>query len=164
MSIEITRGFKFQIEVKNNSCKLILKSDSQKLNITTITSKDGKFYLTSSADDTKKYRAGDYKYQILDADGIVEQGNAVVKQNFALTDQNESVKTKSQVILEAIEAQISGIATNAQSSIHVGDKSISYMTFDELMKARQFFRKKVSEQKKQFINGNEGRIKYKWSL
>lgn len=163
MSIEITRGFDFQIEVKNKSCKLILKSDSQKLNITTITSKDGKFYLTSSADDTKKYRAGDYKYQILDADGIVEQGNAVVKQNFALTDQNESVKTKSQVILEAIEAQIAGVATSAQTSIHVGDKSISYMSFDQLMKAREFFKKKVAEQKKIHVAGNQGRIKYRWS-
>lgn len=164
MSIEIIRGFDFTIQVDNQFCQLILKSDTQKLNITSIRKEGQKYYLEVLASDTRKYRAGQYKYQIIDNTRIVQEGNAVVKQNFALTDQNESVKTQNEVILEAIEAQIAGVATSAQTSIHVGDKSISYMSFDQLMKAREFFKKKVAEQKKIHVAGNQGRIKYRWSL
>lgn len=164
MTIEITRGFDFEIQVKNSQCKLILKSDSEKLNLTSIEERDGKYYLVSTAEKTQMYRAGEYKYQILDNKGIVDEGYAIVKQNFALADENQSVKTKNEIILEAIEAQLAGVATQGQSSISVGDKSISYMSFDELLKARQFFKKKVAEQKKQFIKGNEGRIIYRWGI
>lgn len=164
MSIEITRGFDFRMQVDNEYCQLILKSDSQKLNITAIKKDGQKYYLEVLAVDTSKFRAGEYKYQIIDNKRIITEGNAVVRQNFALTDQNESVKTHNEVILEAIEAQIAGVATSAQTSIHVGDKSISYMSFDQLMKAREFFKKKVAEQKKAHVAGNQGRIVYKWSL
>lgn len=164
MSIEITRGFDFRIQVDNEYCQLILKSDTQKINITTIKKDGQKYYLEALAPDTKKYRAGEYKYQIIDNTKIVSEGNAVIRHNFALVDQNASVKTHNEVILEAIEAQIAGVASSAQTSIHVGDKSISYMSFDQLMKAREFFKKKVAEQKKTHVAGNQGRIVYKWSL
>jgi hypothetical protein len=110
-----------------------------------IQNKDGKIYLVADAEITKKYRPNNYKFQIIDDVGIVSEGEAIVKQNFLYADENESVKTHNETILEAIEAQIGGIATQAQSSISVGDKSISYMTFDELIKAREFFKKKVAE-------------------
>lgn len=164
MTIEITRGFAFQLEVPSENCILVLKSDTQKISISETVSKEGKIYLVADAETTKKYRPNNYKFQIIDDVGIVLEGEAIVKQNFLYADENESVKTHNEVILQAIEAQIGGIATQAQSSISVGDKSISYMSFDELIKAREFFKKKVAKQKKKHVAGNEAKIKYVWGL
>lgn len=164
MSIELTRGFQFRIQVANQRAILILKSDTEKISITDIQLIDGKYYLVAAAEDTKKFRPNTYKYQILDNVGILQQGTAVIRQNFTLADQNQSVKTQSEIILEAIEATLGGIATQAQSSIAVGDKNISYMSFDELLKAREFFKRRVAEQKKGYVAGNEGRIKYRWGF
>lgn len=164
MTIDITRGFIFQHEVPNAKCVLVLKSDTQKIILSDIQNKDGKIYLVADVEITKKYRPNNYKFQIIDDAGIVSEGEAIVRQNFLYADENQSVKTHNEIILQAIEAQIGGIATQAQSSISVGDKSISYMTFDELIKAREFFKKKVAEQKKKHIAGNEAKIKYVWGL
>lgn len=164
MSIELTRGFQFRIQVANQRAILILKSDTEKISITDIQLIDGKYYLVAAAEVTKKFRPNTYKYQILDNVGILQQGTAVIRQNFTLADQNQSVKTQSEIILEAIEATLGGIATQAQSSIAVGDKNISYMSFDELLKAREFFKRRVAEQKKSYVAGNEGRIKYRWGF
>jgi len=40
------------------------------------------------------------------------------------------VKSRNEIILDAIEAQLAGVATQGQQSISVGDKSISYLSFD----------------------------------
>lgn len=162
--IEITRGFEFRYEVANQYAIMILKSDTEKLNITSLQVVDGKYYLVADAEDTKKYRPNTYKYQIIDNKGILQQGTAIVKQNFALADQNQSVKSRNEIILDAIEAQLAGVATAGQQSISVGDKSISYLSFDQLLKAREFFKKKIAEQKKGYVSGNESRIKYRWGF
>lgn len=162
--IKITRGFEFKYEVQNEFCQLVLKSDTQKICVSNIAVYDGKYYLFATDEETKKFRPNSYKYQILDSTGIIQEGSATVKQNFLLADENESVKSQNEIILEAIQSQLAGIATQAQQSISVGDKSISYMSFTELLQARQFFKKKVAEQKHEHVAGNEGKIKYKWGI
>jgi len=70
--IEITRGFEFRYEVANEYAIMILKSDTEKLNITSLQVVDGKYYLVADAEDTKKYRPNTYKYQIIDNKGILQ--------------------------------------------------------------------------------------------
>lgn len=144
-TIEITRGFEFIFDVPNQYCTLILKSDTEKFHISSIKSKDGKYFLNVGADITAHYTPGIYKFQLTDNVQIILQGKAIVHQNFALVAANESVKSKNEIILEAIEAQIAGVASQAQASIHVGDKSISYMSLEQLLKAQEYFKSKVAE-------------------
>lgn len=162
--IEITRGFQFKYQIPNQYTVLVFKCDTEKIVLNTVLKSEGKNYLYASAQVTKKYRPNQYKYQLIDNEKILAEGEAIIKQNFLFADQNESVKSRNEIILQAIEATLGGIATQAQSSIAVGDKNISYMSFDELLKAREFFKKKVAEQKKGYVAGNESRIKYRWGF
>jgi len=84
--------------------------------------------------------------------------------NFALADEEETVKSVNERYLEAIEAQIAGRATRAQASMSVGDKSISYCSLDELLKLKDYFAAKVAKEQGKFQTGNSGKIKYKWSV
>lgn len=163
ITIEITRGFEFNLEVPNQHCMLILKSDTDKLYISSVIDENGKCSLNAAANVTANFKSGIYKYQLVDNVEILAQGEAIIQQNFALVDSDVSVKSKNEITLEAIEAQIAGIATQAQASIHVGDKSISYMSLEQLLKAQEYFKAKVAEQRGEFAVGNSGKIKYKWS-
>ena len=162
MSIKITRGFQFKKEVPNEFCVLVLKSDSEKLTITNIENQDGKLYLICYSEITSDFNPGYYKYQLIDNVGIIESGDAEVIQNYLLAEQGQSVKSHNQILLDAIEAQLAGVATSAQSSITVGDKSISYMSINELLKLRQYYKNKVDEQEGKRNPNNEGKILYRW--
>ena len=75
------------------------------------------------------------------------------------------MKTQNEKLLEAIEAQLAGKATSAQSSMSVGDKSISYCSIDELFRLREYFKKKVAEEKNDpIVEGNQMKIKHVWSM
>ena len=57
------------------------------------------------------------------------------------------------------------MATSAQSSMSVGDKSIAYCSIDELYRLREYFKKKVAEEKNDpIVEGNQMKIKYVWSM
>lgn len=164
MQILITRGFEYKLKVPNDSCFLVMKASGLKFKISTIEQIDNEFYLIASADETVKYQAGTYKYQLLDDAGVKQAGDLKVLENFDLVDQTAEIKSPSEVILEAIQAQIAGVATQSQQSISVGDKSISYMSLSELLKARDYFYDKVQKQLGAYSVNNGGKIKYRWSL
>ncbi len=160
--IKITRGFQFKKEVPNEFCVLVLKSDNDKIMITDIRRQDGKLYLICNAETTATFNPGIYKFQLIDNLGILESGDSEVIQNYLLSEQGQVVKTRNQILLEAIEAQLAGVATSAQSSISVGDKSISYMSINELLKLRQYYKNKVDQEQGKRNADNEGRILYRW--
>lgn len=161
--MKFTQGFVFRYHVKDDTCTLILKSSTEKYIISQIEEVAGDFYLYADAQTTKTMIAGTYKYQLQDANGILEQGYAEILKNFALMNDDEEVKTRNQIILDAIQAQIAGKATSAQSSLSVGDKSISYYSINDLLKLRDYFKQKVDEQKGKSTK-NGAKIKYVWSL
>ena len=163
--IKATQGFKFKYIVKSLSSKLVIKGDSIKIVLDTIEEEAGIYSLNASAEETSSWKPGEYKYQLINDDGIEEAGEFIVLQNYALTDEYETVKTRNEILLEAIEAQIAGKATSAQQSMTVGDKSISYCTIDELFTLKSYFEKKVAEEQgESVVEGNELKIKYKWGL
>lgn len=161
--IKHTQGFNFRYVVKSPDSQLIIKGDNVKYILSTVENVDGVNYIVAGRDETTEWVAGEYRYQILNAEGVEAEDDFVILRNFALSDENESVKTVNERYLEAIEAQIAGKATSAQQSMSVGDKSISYCTIDELMTLRDYYKAKVNEERGKFSNGKQGKIKYKWT-
>lgn len=161
MITNFVRGFNFRYKVLNANCKLILKNSSLKYVIDNIVEQNDTFYLFEDAEVTKSYIAGTYKYQLQDDSGILEEGDMQILQNLALMDDEEEVKSENELILEAIEAQIAGKATSAQSSMSVGDKSISYYNINDLLKLRDYFKQKVDAEKGKSAK-NGVKIKYVW--
>ena len=162
--IKITRGFLLRYRVKTHNSKLIIKGDFAKYTCENIVQKDDGFYIEEPADVTKNWSVGKFKYQILNDEGIEDSGDIEILPNFALMDEDESVKSHWEVVLEAIEATLAGKATAAQSSISVGDKSISYMSVSELMSLREFAIEKISEENGKFVSGKGAKILHKWVM
>lgn len=162
--MKIVKGFLFRYRVKTPSSKIIIKGCNVKYTCENVVEKDNSFYIEESADVTKNWSVGKFKYQILNDEGIEDEGEIQILQNFALMDEDESVKSHWEVILEAVEATLAGKATSAQASISVGDKSISYMSVSELMSLREFAKEKISEEKGKFVAGNGAKILHKWVM
>lgn len=136
-----------------------------KLVIDRIVIEDNDNFIEEFASTTATWIPGKYKYQIINDDEIEDEGEFQILQNFFLTDDFSSVKTQNEKLLDAIEAQLAGKATSAQSSMSVGDKSIAYCSIDELFKLRDYFKKKVAEEKgDSVIEGNQMKIKHVWSM
>ena len=162
--IKFTKGFAFRWKVKTSSSKIIIKGDYVKYTCENVVSSDDEYYLTESADVTKNWQVGVFKYQILNDEGIEDEGEIQILQNFALMDEDESVKSHWEVVLEAVEATLAGKATSAQTNISVGDKSIGYMSVSELLELREFAKEKIAEEKGKFVAGNGARILHKWVM
>ena len=162
--IKCTRGFLFRWKVKTSSSKLIIKGCNVKYTCENVVSSDDGYYIEEPSEVTKNWSVGKFKYQILNDEGIEDEGEIQILQNFSLMDEDESVKSHWEAILEAVEATLAGKATSAQSSISVGDKSISYMTVSELMSLREFAKEKIAEEKGKFVAGNGAKILHKWVM
>lgn len=162
--IKFTKGFLFTYRVKSSSSKLIIKGCSVKYTCENVVEKDNSFYIEEPADVTKNWSVGKFKFQILNDEGIEDSGDIEILPNFALMDENESASGHWEVVLDAVEATLAGKATAAQSSISVGDKSISYMSVSELLELREFAKEKISEEKGNFVSGNGGKILHKWIM
>lgn len=100
--------------------------------------------VTLAAADSADITAGTYKFQAfvenIDSERYtVRTGEIEVK---AALDAVTAFDTRSDVkiIFDAIEATISGRATQAQLSRRVGDRQLQYMSLDELIRARNFYK------------------------
>ena len=162
--IKITRGFLFTYRVKTQTSKLIIKGDYVKYTCENIVQKDNSFYIEEPSEVTKNWSVGKFKYQILNNEGVEDSGDIEILPNFALMDEDESVRGHWEVVLDAVEATLAGKATAAQASISVGDKSISYMSVSELMSLREFAKEKIAEEKGKFVSGNGAKILHKWVM
>ena len=162
--IKFTKGFLFRYRVKTPSSKMIIKGDNLKYTCENIVQKDDGFYIEELSEVTKKWETGVFKYQILNDEGIEDEGDIQILQNFALMDEGESVRSHWEVVLDAVEATLAGKATNSQTNISVGDKSIGYMSVSELLELREFAKEKIAEENGKFVAGNGAKILHKWVM
>ena len=162
--IKFTKGFVLRYRVKTPSSKIIIKGDFAKYTCENVVEKDDSFYIEESADVTKNWSVGKFKFQILNDEGVEDSGDIEILPNFALMDEGESVRSHWEVVLDAVEATLAGKATAAQASISVGDKSISYMSVSELMSLREFAKEKIAEENGKFVAGNGAKILHKWVM
>lgn len=159
-----TQGFSFNYKVPSASAKIVIRDTGLKIIISTIYQHNNEYYLTATTEETSAWPSGNHRYQLLDNNGVIEEGKFEVAKNFLLTDENTCIKSSNELYLEAIEATIAGKATAAQSSMSVGDKSIQYMSVDELLKLREYFKAKVEQEQNKYSANNRGRIKYVWQM
>lgn len=165
--IRHVRGFKFRYAVKSENSQLVIINSENKYILDTIEVVEGIPYIVENADVTSEWVSGNYNYQILDENGIVEEGNFIVLKNFALEDQT-SFQSYWKTVLDAIDATLAGKATSAQQSVTVGDKSINYMSLSELLKLREFAKNKVAEEEAAdkgetpYDKNNQHIIKFVW--
>ena len=78
--------------MKTPSSKIIIKGDFVKYTCENIVKKDDGFYIEEPSEVTKNWSVGKFKYQILNDEGIEDEGEIQILQNFALMDENESVR------------------------------------------------------------------------
>jgi hypothetical protein len=68
--IKVVQGFNLRYSVKTDSSQLIIKGDDVKYIIEDIEETDGRYFIFAPRDVTKDWIPGEYKYQILNEDGI----------------------------------------------------------------------------------------------
>ena len=162
--IKFTKGFVLRYRVKTPSSKMIIKGDNLKYTCENVVEKDNSFYIEEPSEVTKNWSVGKFKYQILNDEGVEDSGDIEILPNFALMDEDESVKSHWEVVLDAVEATLAGKATNSQTNISVGDKSIGYMSVSELLELRAFAKEKIAEENGKFVAGNGAKILHKWVM
>ena len=162
--IKIVKGFLFRHRVKTPNSKIIIKGDFVKYTCENVVSSDDGFYIEEPSEVTKTWCVGNFKFQILNGEGVEDSGDIEILQNFSLMDEGESVRSHWEVVLEAIESTLAGKATQAQTNISVGDKSIGYMSVSELLELREFAKEKIAEEKGKFSSENGGKILHKWIM
>ena len=162
--IKFTKGFVLRWKVKTSSSKMIIKGDFAKYTCENVVEKDNSFYIEEPSEVTKNWQVGKFKYQILNDEGIEDSGDIEILPNFALMDEDESVRGHWEVVLEAIENTLAGKATQAQTNISVGDKTIGYMSVSELLELREFAIEKIGEENGKFVSGKGAKILHKWVM
>lgn len=152
--LKVYQGFSLTLNKKTNSI-IVIRGDGVKY----VYQADGSI----PSEVTAEWMPGVYRYQISDSEGIFQTGEIQVIVNYNLNDAEVKITTSNEDLLAAIQAQLAGRATAAQSSMSVGDKSISYCSLTELLQLREYFQKKVDEQRGKSNPDNGGKIRYKWS-
>jgi hypothetical protein len=100
------------------------------------------------------YTAGTYQYAVYAEDGAakiaLEQGAFTILPALAAGDP----RTQARIILDAVNAVIQGRATANQRAVRVGDKSIDYLTFSELVQMKEYYEELVQAEQDQLDGVN----------
>lgn len=164
--IKITQGYNFDIEVDDPNAKFVLSNGLNKYVLSDPHEVDGALYLSASAEKTAEWVPGKFSYQILNSQGIKEEGDLYVKPNLLISNDTESYWRK---VLRQIDERIKGRAIDPADSVSVGDKNIRYLSISELFRLRDFVLGKIAEEKEEqgieaSAPNSQKRIIYTWSL
>ena len=165
-TLRYTQGFTLKKEVNNDSAFLVALNPVAKIEVRDILVDNGKYYLIADSSVTSGWLPTSYDYQIQDDEGIQEQGRLVILKNLALATPatSQSIWEKA---LSDIDAVIAGRVKNSSNQISVGDKHITYSSFEELLRLRDWILGRIAEEKaeegEEAFNPNNGMtIKYWW--
>ena len=141
----------------------LLQSGTTSFTITT--SSDGDTHVISVvAATTAAYTAGDYYWQAYVTDGtnkyLADRGAMTVLPDFG--SETSDPRTHERIVLDALEACIENRATDDVLEMTMPNgKSLKVMSWDELIKARKYYRRLVSAQERSVDDPNSDRhIKY----
>lgn len=146
ITYEITQGIRFPIRVYSGNSILIIKNQASILSFNNVTEdQNHDLWLNVMIDKDNFIEGGLYSYQLFENNILKEQG--VLKVNASLlVDDTQDLRSKYQIILEAIEKMLAGTASRAQRIVKVADKEIQYMSAKQLMALEEYFRGKLKEQ------------------
>ena len=106
---------------------------------------DGTKYVVEVASATTAgYTAGDYSveiYMVRDSDSErVSLGDRIWTVQPNLSTSTADTRSHAKRVLDSIEAVIEGRASDSQESYQIKDRALKYMTHEELLKLRSFYK------------------------
>lgn len=144
--LKILQGGNSYIPVKSSSATLVMFDGQNKFTSDNVVPTQDGYSIYLDADTTKDYIPGRYSYQILSNDAVESEGIIKVKANLLYSDGIDSFWKKA---LKAIEDRLAGKAIDPANDISVGDKRISYLHLDELLKLHKFILDKIAEEEEE---------------
>lgn len=162
---KFVQGKQEKIRVYSPSATLYLKNPESILIFDRVDdSTPGEYWLTFTIDQDNFIGAGICQYQLFEGDQLKEYGSCQIVPSL-MVDMQQQTRGKYTVIVEAIEAQLAGIATLAQKRVQVNDKSVDKYSAEDLMRLLNYFKGKQAEE--EAGNGvnpqtDQMKIKYVW--
>ena len=122
---KFTQGIDEKIRVYSPSATLIIKNPSTILTFDSVVSgaTEDEYWLQFKIDQDNYIEGGVASYQLFDEDTLKEYGSCQIIPNL-LINPNQDLRGKYKIIVDAIEAQLAGVATKGQKRVQVGDKNI----------------------------------------
>lgn len=105
--------------------------------------------------NTDNYAVGQYYMQFFKENQIIKTDVLNIEQNLKYVDSSFDPRSNAEKTLEAIVAMIAGRASSVQQEVRVGDKFIRYMSYDQLIKWKNFFEQEVRKEQ-----GKAGSIRF----
>lgn len=127
---------------------------------------NGDIWINVLIDQNNFISAGPKQYQLFEGNLLKESGTLEVVGSL-LVDQNQDLRGRYAVIVEAIEKQIAGIASSGQKHIQVGDKTIDKYSATQLLELLNYFQGKLAEEESgTSINPKSDQMQflYKWTI
>lgn len=127
---------------------------------------NGDIWINVLIDQSNFISAGPKQYQLFEGNLLKESGTLEVVGSL-LVDQNQDLRGRYAVIVEAIEKQIAGIASSGQKHIQVGDKTIDKYSATQLLELLNYFQGKLAEEESgTSINPKSDQMQflYKWTI
>ena len=73
-----TQGFRFSYNVPSDSCQLVIRDTGIKIVVDTIETRGAEYYLTATAEETRTWPSGEHRYQLLDENGVLAEGEFIL--------------------------------------------------------------------------------------
>ena len=162
---KFTQGVEEKIRVYTPSATLMIKNPTTILSFSDVDdSISGEYWLKFTIDEDNFIEAGIAQYQLFEDDVLKEFGSCQIIPSL-LVDPSQDLRGKYKVIVEAIEAQLAGVATKGQKRVQVGDKNIDKYSAYQLLKLLDYFQGKLAEEESGTdvnTKTDELTIKYYW--
>lgn len=163
---KFTQGVEEKIRVYSPSATLFLKNSQTLVIFSDVRPGDveGEYWLEFKINQNNFIGAGLANYQLFEGDQLKQYGSCQIIPSL-MVDSNQQIRGKYAVIVEAIEAQLAGIATRGQKHVQVGDKTIDKYSAEQLKSLLSYFQGKLAEEEAgNNVNTktDQMKIKYIW--
>lgn len=143
---KVIQGQVFPIRVYSSNSILIMRDDQSILSFNKVTEdNEGNLWLNILIDQTNFMEAGTKQFQLFENNQLKQSGVIQVIASL-LVNADQKLKSKYQLIVEAIEKQLAGIATLAQKVTKVNDKQIQKYSAAQLLSLLDYFKGKLKEE------------------
>ena len=164
---KIIQGQNFPIRVYSNNSVLIMKDQLDILSFTNSPpDQNDEIWINVLIDQDNFISAGLKQYQLFEGNVLKQSGTLEVVGSL-LVDAGQDLRGKYKVIVDAIEAQLAGIASKGQKHVQVGDKTIDKYSAYELLKLLDYFQGKLAEEESGTdvnTKTDQMQIKYVWRI
>ena len=153
LKYNIIQGINFPIRVYSQNAIMIIKGPTTILQFNNVTETDGQLFLNILIDLQNYIDGGIYQFQLFENNLLKESGALRVSASL-LVNPDQDLRSRYAVIVEAIQHQIAGVASNAEKIVKAGDKQIQYYSASQLMALLTYFKGKLDEENGQYGNVN----------